>query len=143
MSPNVDKRRRYETVKDIGRFWLAAAIAPLSVPAIFVLTSLYSRSGFETPFIAYLAAIAAVSYIGFLIFGLPFVLLLRSRGNLSYGALLLGGIVAGPLFLIFMQVWSGEPVTFQEAHAQAAIAFTALSVTVAIVFGLIAKTTSA
>ena len=130
-------------MKDIGRFWLAAAIAPLSVPAIFVLTSLYSGSGFESPFIAYLAAIAAVSYIGFLIFGLPFVLLLRFKGSLTYGALLLGGIVAGPLFFILMQVWSGEPVTFREAYAQAAMLFTALSVTVAIVFGLIAKTNTA
>lgn len=126
-------------MKDIGRFWLAAALAPLSVPALFVFRSLYSGSGFEGPFIAYLAAIAAVSYIGFLVFGLPFVLLLRAKGNLTYGALLLGGIVAGPLFVIFMQVWSGEPVTFREAYAQAAIVFTVLSVTVAMTFGLIAK----
>ena len=126
-------------MKDVGRFWLAAALAPLSVPALSALISLYSGSGFETPIIRYMAPIAAASYIGFLVFGLPFVLLLRSKGRLTYWALLIGSIVAGPLFLIFMQVWSGEPVTFQGAYAQGAISFTVLSVTVAMVFGLIAK----
>ena len=70
-------------------------------------------------------------------------LFLRVKGHLSYRALLLGGVVAGPLFVIFMQVWAGEPVTFHEAYAQVAIAFTVLSVTVAMVFGLIAKVRTA
>ena len=126
-------------MKDVGRFWLAAVLAPLSVPALFALKSLYSGSGFETPFIANMATIALVSYIGFLVFGLSYVLLLRAKGRLTYGALLLGGIVAGPLFTIFMQVWSGEPVTFHGWYVQIAIWFTVLSVTVAMVFGLIAK----
>jgi hypothetical protein len=126
-------------VKEAGRLWLAIALAPLSVPALFVLTSLYSGSGFETPFVAYMATVAAVSYIGFLIFGLPFVLLLKATDRLTYGALLLGGIFAGPLCAIFIQVWSGEPVTFQGAYAQVAIVFSILSVMVAMVFGLIAK----
>ena len=65
--------------------------------------------------------------------------MLRAKGRLTYGALLLGSIVAGPLFVIFMQVWSGESVSFQGPYAQAAITFTVLSVTVAIVFGLIAR----
>lgn len=138
-SLHLNKVEGTRRVKDVGRFWLAAALAPLSVPALFALTTLYSGSGFETPFIAYIATIAAVSYIGFLVFGLPFVLLLRAKGRLTFAALFLGGIVAGPLFVILMQVWSGEPVTFQGAFAQAAIMFTVLSVAVAMLFGLIAQ----
>ena len=126
-------------MRDIGRFWLAAALAPLSVPALLVLKSLYSGSVFETAFIGYLAATVVATYVGFLVFGLPFVLLLRAKGRLTYGALLLGGIVAGPLFAIFMQVWSGDPVSIYGWYVQVAIWFSVLSVTVAMVFGLIAK----
>lgn len=126
-------------MRDIGRFWLAAALAPLSVPALLVLKSLYSGSVLETAFIGYLAATVVVTYVGFLVFGLPFVLLLRAKGRLTYGALLLGGIVAGPLFAIFMQVWSGDPVSFYGWYVQVAIWFSVLTVTVAMVFGLIAK----
>jgi len=86
-----------------------------------------------------MATIAAATYIGFLVFGLPYVLLLRVKGRLTFVALLLGGIVAGPLSVILLQVSSGEPVTFQEPYVQGAIVFTALSVLVAMVFGLIAR----
>ena len=126
-------------MKNVGRFWLAAALAPLSVPALYALKSLYSGSGFVSPFIGFFAATVLVSYIGFLVFGLPYVLLLRAKGRLTYGALLLGGIVAGPLFFIFMLVWSGDPVSFDGWFVPVAIWFSVLSVTVAMVFGLIAK----
>jgi hypothetical protein len=128
-------------MKDAERFWLAAALAPLSVPALSVTKTLYSGFIFDVDefYFIYLAIGAAFSYVGFLVIGLPFVLWLRLKGNLTYVALLLGGVVAGPLSMIFMQVLSGEPVTFHEVYAQVAIAFTVLTVTVAIVFGLIAN----
>ena len=45
-------------------------LAPLTVPALIVLRFLYAGSGFESPFFAYLAAVAALSYLGFMVFGL-------------------------------------------------------------------------
>ena len=126
-------------MKDIRRFWLAAALAPLSVPALSVINMLYSGSSFNEINFVYMAISAAASYLGFLLFGLPFVLWLRFKGKLTYLALLLGGVVAGLLFMIFWQVLSDEPVSLNEAYAQVAIAFTFLSVMVAIVFGLIAN----
>lgn len=119
-------------MKGIGRFWLAAALAPLSAPALFVIATLYDGTSSAPLLVGFLVTIAAVSYVGFLVFGLPFVLLLRAKGKLTYVALLLGGIVTGPLFMIFLRVLSGKPVTFHGGDA-------VLSVTVAIVFGLIAK----
>jgi len=126
-------------MKDVGRFWLAAALAPLSVPALLALLSLFSGPGFQTPFIATIAAIASASYVGFLVFGLPFILLLRIKDRLTYGTLLIGGIITGPLFVILWQVWSDEPFAFDRLYVQIAIYFTVLSVTVAMVFGLIAN----
>ena len=126
-------------MNDVGRFWLAAALAPLSVPALLALFSLFPGLGFQTPFVATIAAFASVSYIGFLVFGLPFALLLRAKDRLTYRALFLGGIIAGPLFVIFWLVLSGEPIAFDRLYVQIAIYFTVLSVTVAMVFGLLAK----
>lgn len=126
-------------MNDSGRFWLAAALTPLSVPALFASFSLFSGSGFQTPFVATIAALASGSYIGFLVFGLPFVLLLRAKDKLSYGKLILGGFVAGPLFVILWLVLSAEPIVFDRLYVQISIYFTVLSVTVAMVFGFIAK----
>jgi hypothetical protein len=126
-------------VKNTKRFWLACALSPLSVPAIYVVQSLFTGSGFKDPFIAIFASIVVVSYVGFLVFGLPFVRFLRAKVKLTYVALFLGGLLAGPMFTVFMQVWSGDEVTFRGAFAQVAMVFSLLSVTVAMVFGLIAK----
>jgi len=101
-------------VKDIGRFWLAAALAPLSVSGLYALKSLYSGSGFESPFIAVIAATAFVSYIGFLVFGLTFVLLLRAKGRLTYGALLLGGFVRDGRNGIWTDSQGKNPLTFRR-----------------------------
>jgi len=126
-------------MKELTRFWLAAILAPLSVPALFVLLSLFEGRIFQNMFIAYLATIAAVSYAGFFVLGLPFAIILKSKNKLTYWALFLGGIIAGPLFHILMQVFSGEPVTFQRPYDQILISYTILSVAIAMVFGLIAK----
>ena len=126
-------------MSDSSRFWLAAALASLSVPTVFIVQALYAGSGFGFPFLAYFAAIAAVSYVGFLVLGLPFVLLLRARGRLSFGAILLGGIAAGPLFFIFLWLWSGEPAFPTAEGAQVVVVFTGLTATVAATFGVIAK----
>lgn len=126
-------------MNDVRRFWLAAALAPLSVPALLILFSFIAASGFQTPFIATIAAIASGSYIGFFVFGLPFALLLRAKDRLTYGALFFGGIIAGPLFVILWLILSDEPLVFDRLYVQITIYFSVLSVTVAMVFGLIAN----
>jgi hypothetical protein len=126
-------------MKEVRRFWLAAAFAPLSVPAWYVLTIFFSAANFGNSFVGYVATIAVVSYAGFFVIGLPFALILRAKGKLTFAALLVGSLLAGPLFLVLMQVLSVEPVTFHGSDVQLAISFTVLSVTVAMVFGLIAK----
>jgi len=126
-------------MKELSRFWLAAALAPLSVPAWYVLRILFSDSIFGNSFLGYVAAISAVSYVGFLAIGLPFVLILRFKGKLTFAALLVGSVLAGPLFLVLMQVLSGERVTSSGPYIQIVISLTVLSATVAIVFGMIAR----
>ena len=126
-------------MKEVSRFWLAAAIAPLFVPAWYVLTIFFSDSNFGNSFVGYVATIAAVSYVGFLLIGLPIAMILRFMGQLTFAALLVGSVFAGPLFLVLMQVLSGEPVTFSGPYVQVVISFTVLSATVAIVFGMIAR----
>lgn len=120
-------------------FWLAVVVAPLSVPALSVILSLFSNSGFDEIYFVTLAIIAVVSYVGFIVFGLPFALILRSKDKLTLRALFLGGVIAGPLFHVFMQIWSGDELTFRGPDVQVLITMTVLSVGVAIVFGLIAK----
>lgn len=126
-------------MNESSRFWLAAALAPLSVPAWYVLASFFSEFGFSQAFVGYFAAIIAVSYMGFVLIGLPIALFLRYRDNLTYLSLFVSSMLAGPLFLVFMQLISGEPVIFDARYAQVAISFTALSTMVAMVFGKIAR----
>ena len=120
-------------------FWLAVVVAPLTVPAYAVVLSLFSSSSLDEIYFVTLAIGAAVSYIGFFVFGLPFVLVLRSKDKLTLKALFLGGVIAGPLFHVFWFILSGEEITFRGPYFQMLIMMTAFSVGVAVVFGLIAK----
>ena len=86
-----------------------------------------------------MAIVAAVSYIGFFVFGLPFVLVLRSKDKLTLKALFLGGVIAGLLFHVVWSILSGEEFAFRWEYFQVVVMMTVLSVGVAIVFGLIAR----
>jgi hypothetical protein len=126
-------------VKKNTSFWLAVFVAPLTVPAYVVVMSLFRYFSLYEIHFGSLAIVAAVSYIGFFVFGLPFVLILRSKDKLTLTALFLGGVIAGPLFHVFWSILSGEELAFRWEYFQVLVMMTVLSVGVAIVFGLIAK----
>jgi hypothetical protein len=126
-------------VKKNTRFWLAVVVAPLTVPAYAVVVSLFSSSSLDEIYFVTLAIVGAVSYFGFFVFGLPFVLVLRSKDKLSLTALFLGGAIAGLLFHVFWSILSDFEFAFRWEYFQVLIMMMALSVGVAIVFGLIAK----
>ena len=120
-------------------FWLAVVVAPLTVPAYVVVMSLFRYFSLDGIHFGTLAIVAAASYFGFFVFGLPFVLVLRSKDKLTLIALFLGGVIAGLLFHVFWSILSGEEFAFRWEYFQVLIMMTAFSVGVAIVFGLIAK----
>jgi len=126
-------------VKKNTRFWLAVVIAPLTVPAYTVVASLILHSSIDGIHFGTLAIVAAVSYFGFFVFGLPFVLVLRSKDKLTLTALFLGGVIAGLLFHVLWSILSDFEFAFRWEYFLVVIMMTALSVGVAIVFGLIAK----
>ena len=68
-----------------------------------------------------------------------FVLVLRSKDKLTLPALFLGGVIAGLLFHVFWSILSDFEFAFRWEYFQVVIVMTALSVGVALVFGLIAK----
>ncbi len=126
-------------MKKNTRFWLAVVVAPLTVPAYTVVLSLFSSFSLDGIHFGTLAIVAAVSYFGFFVLGLPFVLVLRSKDKLTLTALFLGGAIAGLLFHVFWSILSDFEFAFRWEYFQVLIMMTALSVGVAIVFGLIAK----
>jgi len=126
-------------VKKNTRFWLAVVVAPLTVPAFTVVISLFWYFSLDGFHFGTLAIVAAASYFGFFMFGLPFVLVLRSKDKLTLPALFLGGVIAGLLFHVFWSILSDFEFAFRWEYFQVVIVMTALSVGVALVFGLIAK----
>lgn len=126
-------------MKKNTRFWLAAVVAPLTVPAFTVVMSLFTYFSLDGIHFRTLAIVAATSYFGFFMFGLPFVLVLRSKDKLTLSALFLGGVIAGLLFHVFWSILSNFEFAFRWEYFQVVIVMTAFSVGVAIVFGLIAK----
>lgn len=110
------------------------------MPGFYLIVPLFSNAAYDEIYFVNAAIIAMFSYIGFVVFGLPFVLILRSRDKLTLAVLFLGGIVAGPLFLFLIAYWSGDKVTLRGPDdIQTLITMSALSAGVAIVFGLISK----
>ncbi len=120
-------------------FWLAVVVAPLTVPAYVVVMSLFRYFSLYEIHFGTLAIVAAVSYIGFFVFGLPFVLVLRSKDKLTLKALFLGGVIAGLLFHVVWSILSEEEFAFRWEYFLVVVMMTVLSVGVAIVFGLIAR----
>ena len=124
-----------DQMKKSSRFWLAVALAPLSVTIFFSIVRLIAATGD-------LAAVGigfatAYSYFGSIVLGLPYVLLLRAKGKLSLVTLLLGGILAGAIFsgvfgLLFRL--PGATVSFQSIGV-----CVLLSSMVAVVFGVVAR----
>lgn len=125
-------------MKDNSRFWLAAALAPLSVPAYFVLeTALVDGGNFNTN--QFFLAIG-FSYGGFLLIGLPFALFLQSKGKLTIIWILVGALLAGPLYLALLDVvFFGQSLNWRIIRSDTTPYFVFWSVMVAAVFGLIAK----
>ena len=120
-------------------FWLAVVVAPLTVPAYVVVMSLFRYFSLYEIHFGTLAIVAAVSYIGFFVFGLPFVLVLRSKDKLTLKALFLGGVIAGLLFHVVWSILTGYEFAFRWEYFLVVVMMTVLSVGVAIVFGLIAR----
>lgn len=116
-------------------FWLAVFLAPLSVTVFFTLVRLIAATGD-------LAAVGigfatAFSYLGAIVLGLPYVLLLRAKGKLSLVTLLLGGVLAGVIFsVVFGLVYRlpGATINFQSIGV-----CVFLSSMVAVVFGAVAR----
>jgi len=126
-------------VKKNTSFWLAVVVAPLTVPAYVVVMSLFRYFSLYEIHFGTLAIVAAVSYIGFFVFGLPFVLVLRSKDKLTLKALFLGGVIAGLLFHVVWSILTGYEFAFRWEYFLVVVMMTVLSVGVAIVFGLIAR----
>ena len=76
------------------RFLFAILIAPL-VPALFLVAS--------SPFAA--LVVAKLSYVVFVLVGLPVMLALRHFGKLNFVSLLLTGAVIGALSLLIFGTW--------------------------------------
>ena len=118
-----------------SRFWLAVFLAPLSVTIFFSIARLIPATGDLGAVGIWFAT--AYSYLGSIVLGLPYVLLLRAKGKLSLVALLLGGILGGVIFsgvfgLIFRL--PGATVSFQSIGV-----CVFLSSMVAVVFGAVAR----
>ena len=119
----------------ISRFWVAALFAPLSVPICLGIGQLLV--GPEEFIWTGLWIAAAFSYLGFIVLGLPCLLILRSYGRLSFVAILIASIVAGALYGIFLETFIGGPgVRVSFAVLRLPVFF---SVIVATTFSVFAK----
>jgi len=70
-----------------------------------LLTVLATGQGIEARNVYFLLIILGISYAGFVLVGLPFVLLLRAKNLLNCWSLLGGSLVAGPMFLLLAEIF--------------------------------------
>ncbi len=129
--------RNLKLKKESRRFWLAVALAPLSVVVFEILRQIWVRG---EVYLDYLHLYAIFSYVGMLLFGSPYSLLLRFKDKLTFVALLIGGLIAGPLYMEILEVVvNGQSARLRHLYSSDMILPAFLSVMVAAAFGLIAK----
>ena len=87
---------------------LAFALAPVAPVVLFfiffAIVGVWDGSGIPNDTGSFLGWVALVSYGGFVLFGLPTVLVLRHVGSLKLWTLLLSGAVFGTLMLSVFQL---------------------------------------
>lgn len=137
--PNFFERRF--ALRDRVRFGLAATIAPLIIPFLGLLLTLFSYpEALSSWDIFILSSVTVASYLGFLIFGVPTIFLLHRARRLTLINLTVGGFLGGaasvPLLLLAITPHERTifPVEFEPY-----LMFGALGVAVAVTFGLILR----
>lgn len=121
------------------RFWLAVALAPLSVLVFETVRNSWD-DGILRLNLEHMLLYALFSYAGMLIFGLPYAFVLRLKDKLTFVALIIGGLIAGPLYIELLNVvLFGHSAKLRHLYSEDMILPAFLSGTVAAVFGLIAR----
>ena len=82
---------------------MAAALAPLSVLVVEIARLSWDDRELRLD-LDFVLLYAFFSYLGMLISGLPYALILRRIDKLTFVALIIGGLVAGPLYIELLDV---------------------------------------
>jgi hypothetical protein len=125
-----------------SRFKLAMVVAPIAPVILIVFAHLFLPYGFGNAFPLAVIFSLATSYLGFFLFGLPMLSLLRRSGYLNFGTLLAAGAVAGMVafaaFLFVFGLLLGTPGSYGLLELGWGVA---LGLVVAILFGFVAGIT--
>ncbi len=123
----------------------ACLLAPLSIPVGILVLALVSGASFSELFdswgVLFFGSIAAVSYGGFVIIGLPAILVLGYFGLLRIWTLAIAGSIGGAVvgYWLYHSLGNADlPYQPDNAFIASALTFSFLGIVVALAYGLIA-----